>query len=100
MPRYLAALEIDQRQWIINQADKLREMLGGSWTIEDTVWTAQEVLESHPRVKLILPVSGSLWFITLGESDEDARDLREVLWKLREKFVTEWNLPATFALAP
>ncbi len=95
LPKFIAAVEVDQRQAVIHATDKLKEVLGGSWTIDDTRDVATEATKDEPHVNLMMPVSGQIWLAADGFPA-----LARVLWKLREKIVEEWDLPATFAVVP
>ena len=78
MPTLIASFEVDQRQRLILQADKLREMLGASRLIEETVEIAEAELSAFPDVRLVTPVSGVLRFVS-----DDQTHLAEFLWLLR-----------------
>ncbi len=88
--QYLAICEVDQRQNFILRVDKLREMLGASALIRDTVAVAKANLGQG--VQLIWPVSGVLWF-TSG----DLSELAKTLGKVRAEFLNK-GLSATFAV--
>src|SRR6266542_996719 len=90
MSSYLAIVEVDQRQSYILRADKLREMLGASRLIEETVEIAKNSI--GPGVKLIWPVSGVIW---LTSSDIPA--LTESLDKIR-RGLHRAGLSATFGV--
>ena len=59
---YLASLEVDQRQNFIQQADTLREMIGASGLISQSVEIAKEAQKRFPTVEFFWPVSGVLRF--------------------------------------
>lgn len=90
---YIAAVEVDQRQKLITSTDKLKEILGGSWTIEDTIVEARAILDAAPAVEAIKTVSGELWL-----RSEQLANLEHVLWQLRECFVRKLYLPCSFAI--
>ncbi len=94
MGQYLASLEVDQRQRLILQADKLQEMLGASRLIEQTVEAARGLLDAHNGIKLVTPVSGVLRF-----QAADLQELGKFLWELRGKIVEKLHLPSTFTIA-
>jgi len=87
---YLAAVEVDQRQRIITSADKLKEMLGGSWTIQDTEALGNRIPEGIDTIK---SASGDLWF-----KADDLSTLTNFLWTLRREIVDRLNLPCSFAI--
>ena len=95
MPTLIASFEVDQRQRLILQADKLREMLGASRLIEETVEIAEAELSAFPDVRLVTPVSGVLRFVS-----DDQTHLAEFLWLLRERIVEEMHLPSTITMLP
>jgi hypothetical protein len=91
---FLAAIEVDQRQRIITSADKLKEMLGGSWTIEETGKLVKDVLGAQPRkVEAIKVASGDIWLRA-----ERLDDLSACLQEFRSEIVDRLNLPCSFAL--
>ncbi len=91
MAQFIASFEVDQRQRLILQADKLREMLGASRLIERTVEIAEEILAGFARhVALVTPVSGVLRFTA-----DDLKQLAAFLWKLRMEIVEGLHLPST-----
>ena len=59
---YIASVEVDQRQTFIHQSDTLREMLGASWLISDSLPMADLLLQKFKGVQLFWPVSGVLQF--------------------------------------
>ena len=93
MRQYLASLEVDQRQRLILQADKLQEMLGASRLIEQTVEAARRLLATRKDIKLVTPVSGVLRF-----QATDLQELGEFLWRLRLEIVEKLHLPSTFTI--
>ena len=93
MGQYLASLDVDQRQRLILQADKLQEMLGASRLIEQTVEAARRLLATRKDIKLVTPVSGVLRF-----QATDLRELGEFLWGLRLEIVEKLHLPSTFTI--
>jgi len=92
---FVAAVEVDQRQRLIASVDTLKEMLGGSWTIEDTIEEARKIQDAVPLVKPIKVVSGELW---LRYEHEDLAELEKALWTLRERFVRELQIPCSFVI--
>jgi len=90
MSDYLALVEVDQRQNFILRADKLREMLGASQLIGETIPIAKGSL--NHGVKLIWGVSGVLWL-----TSEELFPLKETLGKIRREFRVR-GLSATFAI--
>lgn len=103
MPSYLASVEVDRRQAVIAQADKLREMLGGSMLIAETLPRAASVLKIQedglalrssrfPGVQIAQRVSGVLYLRA-----ESLGPLINALGALREAFVHDLGLPVTFA---
>ena len=93
MASYLASLEVDQRQRLILQADKLQEMLGASRLIEQTVEMAKALLSNHGKIELVTPVSGVLRFRC-----SDLQALGAFLWELRIRIVEDLHLPSTFTI--
>src|ERR1035441_5410123 len=91
--QYLASLEVDQRQRLILQADKLQEMLGASRLIEQTVEAARRLLATRKDIKLVTPVSGVLRF-----QATNLQELGEFLWGLRLEIVEKLHLPSTFTI--
>lgn len=91
--QYLASLEVDQRQRLILQADKLQEMLGASRLIEQTVEAARSILGAREDIKLVTPVSGVLRF-----QATDLQELGNFLWRLRLEIVEKLHLPSTFTI--
>jgi hypothetical protein len=91
--QYLASLEVDQRQRLILQADKLQEMLGASRLIEQTVEVARRILAAREDIKLVTPVSGVLRF-----QAADLQELGQFLWELRLEIVEKLHLPSTFTI--
>lgn len=92
--RYLGTLEVDQRQRLIHSTDKLREMLAGSWNIGQTVALAQDKAKNHPKVQLVMAVSGVIRAVS-----EDLDALGRFLWELREQFAADpLYLPASAAI--
>jgi hypothetical protein len=92
---YLAAIEVDQRQRVILAARKLKELLGGSWTIENTKTEIDALLRERPATQMVLPTSGSVWL-----SSTDLTELEEILWACRAKLVDEFGLPCAFCIVP
>ena len=91
---FLAAIEVDQRQRIVTSVDKLKEMLGGSWAIEETKSFASETLKaSGNKVQPIRAASGDIWI----RADKLA-DLEACLWEFRKEIVDEFRLPCSFAV--
>lgn len=90
---YLAAIEVDHRQDIITATDKLKEMLGGSWHIEDTVRSVISLLGPAKSTRMVLPVSGAVWL-----ASEDLAELTGVLFSCRKSIVEDLGLPTTFAI--
>ena len=93
---YLASIEVDQRQRLIAQADKLREMLGASRLIQRSIEVTKEVLDRpayRSNIALVQEVSGVLRVTAL-----DLPILGSFLWAVREKLFNELHLSATFAL--
>ena len=90
---YLAAIEVDKRQKIILAADKMKEMLGGSWTIADTKTVAEKILQQCPRVNHIKIASGEIWV-----RSDDLKALEDCLWAFREEIVNNFGLPCSFAV--
>ena len=90
---YVAAIEVDKRQRIIIAADKMKEMLGGSWTIAETRKLADELVPQDSRVTLIKVASGDIWV-----RSEKLDDLEAYLWKFRQKIVRDLRLPCSFAI--
>jgi hypothetical protein len=91
--RYLAAIEVDRRQQVITASDKLKEILGGSWNIEETVAWISKPDVGHDRVSLLMPVSGAIWL-----SSPDLEALQRVVWRFREELVDKLELSSTFAI--
>jgi len=91
--KYLASVEVDQRQRLIHSADKLREMLGGSWSIEDTVKKAGAAVAGLNGVRIILPVSGVVWF-----DSTDLDQLGQCLVNMRNALFGQAGIPCTFAI--
>jgi hypothetical protein len=91
--QYLASLEVDQRQRLILQADKLQEMLGASRLIEQTVEAAKRLLAARNDIKLVTPVSGVLRF-----QATNLQELGKFLWGLRLEIVEKLHLPSTFTI--
>ncbi len=93
---FIAAIEVDQRQRIVTSADKLKEMLGGSWTIEETGELARKILgksEFSSKVTEIRLASGDIWLRA------DVLDILEkCLWRFRQEIVHEMRLPCSFAV--
>ena len=90
---FLAAIEVDRRQQVIAATDKLKEILGGSWNIEDTVNFFQELSIPPAATRLLQPVSGAVWLTSTDEAE-----LRNVVWQFRQKLVETLELPCTFAI--
>lgn len=92
---FIAAVEVDQRQRLITSTDKLKEMLGGSWTVQDTKKESKAVLDEAAMngIGTISSLSGELWL-----RSEQLPPLEETLWKLRQCFVEEKHLPCSFAI--
>jgi len=92
---FVASLEVDQRQRLILQSNRLREMLGASRLIERTVEIAYSELKSpaHKSIQFPSPVSGVLRFTC---PDRDA--LSNFLWALREKIIEDLHLPSTISI--
>jgi len=90
---YIAAVEVDQRQRIVTSADKLKEMLGGSWTIEKTGKLASDILKRHIGVREIKIASGDVWLRA-----DDLKDLTACLLAFRSKIVEDLDLPCSFAI--
>jgi hypothetical protein len=91
--KYLASVEVDQRQRLIHSADKLREMLGGSWSIANTVEKARTVVAEFNSVRIILPVSGALWF-----DGTNLDELGQCLLRMRDELSVQSGLPCTYAI--
>jgi len=90
---FIAAIEIDKRQQIIVAADKMKEMLGGSWTIAETRKLAETLVPQGAGVTLIKVASGDIWMRA-----EELVDLETCLWQFRQKIVYELGLPCSFAI--
>ncbi len=90
---YLAAIEVDKRQNFITSAHKLKEMLGGSWTIEATKKLTKESIGDLPNIEVVKAASGDIWLHA-----EDLPSLETCLWRLREKIVYQFGLPCSFAI--
>jgi len=90
---YLAAISVDQRQTVISASDKLKEMLGGSYTIAHTKEVVEEIIPSGSSTQVVMPVSGDVWL-----SSTDLGELKRILWECRRKIVEELDLPCTFSI--
>jgi len=93
---FLAAIEVDQRQKLITSTDKLKEMLGGSWTIEAMPEVVKPLLDKAARegdLQVITSLSGELWL-----RSTDLAHLEKTVWSLREALVNEEQLPCSFAI--
>src|SRR5271157_3073293 len=89
--KWLGSIEVNRRQQFIALSDKLKEMVGGSALIADTIERAR--LAENEKVQLIWPVSGVLRF-----SSKDLLALADLLWRLRGEFVYELGLPITISV--
>jgi hypothetical protein len=93
--KYLASVEVDQRQRVISQADKLREIIGGSRLIQETQKRVTRIVAKHSGLVLAWNVSGIQWVLA---PDLDA--LSSCLWKIRQALVNDLHLPVTIAVVP
>jgi len=92
--RYLAGFDINRRQRVISSTDKLKEMMGGSWSIAETVRLAEEFRGRYNgKIEIQSPVSGELRF-----TSDDLDALGAFLWDLREYFVEKLDFPCVFAV--
>lgn len=80
---FLAAVEVDQRQSFIHQADTLQEVVGASKLISRTVHQARRVAAAHEGVELVWPVSGVLRL--LGPNPDQLANCASELRGLIEK---------------
>src|SRR5258708_5688459 len=90
---FLAAIEIDQRQTVISASDKLKEMLGGSYHIAETVKSVYKKLAGATSTGVVMPVSGATWL-----TSNDFAELGKILWMCREEIVERLDLLSTFAI--
>jgi hypothetical protein len=90
---YVAAIEVDKRQRIIVAADKMKEMLGGSWTIAETKKLADRLAPTGSNVTQIKVASGDIWLRA-----ETLEELEACLWKFRQEIVGTFGLSCSFAI--
>jgi hypothetical protein len=93
MTRFLAAVEVDQRQRFILEADKLQEMLGASRIIGESMHAAEQAVKRHPEVRLAWRVSGVQWLLA-----DDLGALGKCLWEIRQGLLEDLSLSASFAI--
>ena len=93
MARFLAAVEVDQRQRFILETDKLQEMLGASRIIGESVDATEQTLKRHQRVRLAWRVSGVQWLIA-----DELAPLGQCLWEIRQVLLEDLCLSASFAI--
>ena len=95
-PEFLASVELDQRQRIIFQSEKLREMLGASRQIAELLEIEERVRASQPgSVEPVMRVSGVLRYVA-----EDAKMLFRFLNTLRAEIGRQLQMSVSFAVVP
>lgn len=88
--KFLGAIEVDQIQKMIFETDKLKEMIGASRLVEDTITHVKNELdkdEYNKAVELFWPVSGVFKMIS-GDKDK----LAECLWNIKNDFYSKMGL--------
>ncbi|MCL5808194.1 MAG: hypothetical protein M1418_06565 [Deltaproteobacteria bacterium] len=91
--KYMAAAEVDKIQSIIFASDKLKEMIGASYLIDDTANIVSQILARHTTVHLLWRVSGVYKF-----GADDLNVLASALWEIRERLVDDLGLSVTFEI--
>lgn len=89
--KYFAAAEVDQIQSIIFASDKLKEMIGASYLIDDATTAIEAIIKNHEGITLIWSVSG-----VYKLAGDDLNELAATLWEIRGKLVYEQGLSVTF----
>ena len=88
---YLAGIEIDRIQEIIFQSDKLKEMIGASRLIDETINSVERIINNYQQeVELVWRVSG-----VFKLRSRDLPKLGSCLWEIRTHFSRELGLAST-----
>jgi len=90
---YFAAVEVDQIQSVIFASDKLKEMVGASYLIDNATASIKETLKKYSSIKLIWSVSGVYKF-----NGDNLAELAKALWDMRQKLVYGQGMSVTFEI--
>ena len=91
---FLGAIEVDQIQKMIFETDKLKEMIGASRLVEDTIKHVGEVLKNYTNVvELFWPISGVFKLIS-----NDKNMLADCLWDIKSDFYRTMGLSSTVCM--